>query len=90
VKGTILEDTEVLVEAHILGLEVEGMSERDFDPHRSVGARCLREMDSAELGHVFAGAVALKRFLAARGKTFADLAECIEGWAHYEAASGEA
>jgi hypothetical protein len=37
VKNTILEGTEVLVDADVLGPEVEGMTERDFDPHRSVG-----------------------------------------------------
>jgi hypothetical protein len=49
-------------------------------------ARCLREMDSGELGDVFAAAAALKRFLAAKGKCFEDLACCVEAWARYEAA----
>jgi hypothetical protein len=53
----------------------------------SVGiAKLLRSMDSPELGDVFAGAAALQRFLAAKGKTFGDFASCVEAWTAYEAA----
>ena len=45
---------------------------------------CLREMDSPELGRVFAGALALKRFLGLKGKKLDDLARCIESYVLYE------
>lgn len=46
--------------------------------------KCLRSMDSAETGEIFAAALALRRVLFYHNRTFADLANSVESWASYE------
>lgn len=50
---------------------------------RAIG-KCLRTMDSTELGAFIAGALALRRVLIAHCKTTTNLAGWIECWASFE------
>jgi hypothetical protein len=51
-------------------------------------AKCLRAMGSPETAAVFAAALALRRVLFYKNKTFDDLARAMEDWARYEAELG--
>jgi hypothetical protein len=37
VRGGVLEDTATAVDSSVVGGEIDGMTERNFDPHRNIG-----------------------------------------------------
>jgi hypothetical protein len=47
-------------------------------------AKCLREMDTSDIGGLIAGALALRTVLAEQNATLTDMGRWIEGWDRFE------